>query len=95
MLNNDFNNNFLEDEMDDDEEQINSSSTKTVFNDPLAEVAGNASVGHIPSNNENKNTKEQNCKIVGLTAEINNYDEKQIDSKTVDFYQVTIGFQKN
>jgi hypothetical protein len=95
MLNTDFNNNFPEDEMDEDDDQINSATkptTAAVMNDPLALSAEDTTIGHIPKTNDNKNHKEQNCKIVGLTSDINNYTEKQIDGKTVVFYQVQIGF---
>jgi hypothetical protein len=98
MLNNNFNNNFLEDEESDDE-QINSSTAGTAaqdFTDPLAEVVKSVNdVGYVPANNENKNHKEMNCKIVGLTASIPSFEEKHIEGKNVVIYQVQIGFQKN
>lgn len=75
MQSNDFKNNFP-DEDSDNEDQINSATAKTAMNDPLAAVAGSEAVGHVPTQNTNKNHSELNCKIVGLTAEISNYIEK-------------------
>ena len=47
-MNNDFKNNFPEEDSD-NEEQINSSSTKTAMKDPLAVVSGSEAVGHVPT----------------------------------------------
>jgi hypothetical protein len=53
-MNNDFKNNFPDDDSD-NEDQINSSTTKSTMNDPLAVVLGSEAVDYVPSSKTNKN----------------------------------------